>query len=165
MNLHEFYNYKNELMKDICSNPTIVKLLTENNNPDVPNHVLPYTQVYPYEFVPETVSEARSFICFDVDIMKAPNKTYYYPVLYIWPFTHKSKFRTKDGKVLIDELSSVLDDMLNGSRYFGLGDLKLHSVQRFVPIADYLGRVLTYYATDFNRPTINTRSVPSVRKT
>lgn len=155
--LNELFDYKNELMKTLCCNPSVVKLVTDASDAPVPNYDLAYTQVFPYEFIPETVDDGMTFICFDIDIAQVIDKTYYMPVLYVWVFTHKSKFRLEEGGVRIDQLAVEINKELNGSRYFGLGELDLHSVQRFSPIADYQGRVLTYYATDFNR------SAPSKR--
>lgn len=163
MDLREFFDYKNLLMKDLCSNEAIVKLVTGNEEARVPNHQLAYTQLYPYEFVPETVSEAQTFICFDMDILSVPNKTYYLPVLYIWVFTHKSNLRLSKGGLLLDELSSEISKMLNGNRFYGLGQLKLSSTQRFEPTTDYLGRALVFTAVDFNRMTAG-GVTPSKRK-
>lgn len=150
MDLNEFFDYKNKLMQDICSNQRIVQLVTDNESSEVPNKKLPYTQVFPFEYVPDTVDDAKTFICFDVDIDNVINNTFYIPVLYIWVFTHKSKLRLQEGGVRIDEMTSELSKILNGSRYYGLGELKLHSVGRFSPISNYLGRVSVYYAKDFN---------------
>lgn len=163
MDLVEFYDYKNLLMKDLCCNPEVVKLVTGNPNPKVPNHQLAYTQIFPYENVLETESEAKTFICFDVDIIQVPSKTYYVPVLYIWALAHKSNFRLPEGGLLLDKLTVEINKMLNGSRYFGMGELKLTSVHRFIPILDYEGRALTYTAKDWNRRTAN-REIPSNRK-
>ena len=49
MELQEFYDYKNRLMMDLCSNPEIVKLVTGQENPTVPDRSLPYSQVYPLQ--------------------------------------------------------------------------------------------------------------------
>lgn len=49
MELEEFYDYKNRLMSELCKNEEIVKLVTENEKASVPNHQLPYTQLFPYE--------------------------------------------------------------------------------------------------------------------
>lgn len=162
MNLEEFFDYKNLLMKEICTNETIVKLVTDKEESKIPNHNLAYTQVYPYEYVPETVDNGQTFICFDVDVAGVINKTFYVPVLYVWVFTHKSKFRLPEGGVRIDKLSSEVNKILNGSRYYGLGELDLNSVGRFSPVKDYKGRVLTYYAKDFNRS--GSKQPPSNRK-
>lgn len=138
---------------DICSNEKIVSLLTGEEHPEVPDKSLPYTQVYPFQFIPETENKARTFVCFDVDILykRNTNKTFYYPVIYIWVMAHKSKMRTKKQGVLIDAITSEIDHMLNGSRLYGQGELELGPVERFIPTTDYLGREMVYYARDFNR--------------
>lgn len=164
MNLNEFFDYKNELMEEFCKSEAIVKLVTDIDDPDVPNHTLPYSQIFPFEFLPETVDDGKTFICYDVDILEVDSKTFYVPALYIWEFTHKSKLRLSNGGgVRTDQLAVEIDKILNGSRYFGLGELNLNSVSRFSPITDYQGRVLTYYARDFNRPGVS-KPVPSNRK-
>ena len=151
MELSELPNYKNQLMKEFCCDANIVHLLTGNEEAAVPNHGLPYTQMYPFAYVPETVDEARSFLCFDVDIVSVPNETYLVPVVYVWVFAHKSNLRMEGGGVLIDQLVQEAHRILNGSWNYGLGKLKFDSCRRFTPINGYLGRVLTYYALDFNR--------------
>lgn len=151
-------------MQDLLTNPKIVQLLCDNN--DVPQHPeeLVYTQVYPYEYIPDTVEHAQTFICCEVDIQKSVNKTYLLPVLYIWVFSHKSKLRLPEGGVRTDKLASEIAKTINGSRYYGLGELDLYSSKRFAPIVDYQGKVLTFHATDFNRLTPSGKSIPSNRK-
>ena len=163
MLLEEFFDYKNLLMKELCSNETIVRMVTGKDDVRIPNHDLAYTQIFPFEYLPETVDEGKTFICFDEDIVKVPNKTFYIPVLYIWAFTHKSRMRRTGGGLLLDDLAVEINKMLNGSRYYGLGELRLDSAKRFSPISDFQGRVLTYYTQDFNRPSGMRRS-PSNRK-
>lgn len=149
-------------MKELCCNEAIVKLVTDKDNSDVPNHTLAYSQIYPFEFVPETVDNGQTIICFDVDVAEVINKTFYVPVVYVWVFTHKSKMRLSTGGIRTDRIAAEIDKVLNGSRYYGLGELNLKSVGRFSPITDYQGRVLTYYAKDFNR--LTTKQPPSNRK-
>ena len=153
MQLEEFFDYKNQLMKELCCNDTIVHLVTDKEDSKVPNHTLPYSQIYPYEFVPETVDIGQTFICFDVDIQYQyiTNKTFYYPILYVWIFTHKSKLKLPEGGVRTDAIAAEIDKMLNGSRVYGLGELNLNNCERFSPIIDYQGRVLAYTGKDFNR--------------
>lgn len=162
MNLQEFFDYKNKIMETLCSNKRIVQLVTDSKSASIPNRDLPYTQIYPYEFIPETVDEGMTFICYDVDIDEVVEKPFYIPVIYIWVFTHKSKLKLDEGGVRIDELAKEIDKELNGSRFLGLGELNLSSVGRFSPTTDYLGRVLTYYTKDFNR--IGSKKPPSNRK-
>lgn len=155
MNLDELYDYKNLLMEHLCSDEHIVELVTGKKGATVPNHGLPYTQIYPYPNIPETVNEGKTFICYDVDVISVPNKTYYLPVLYVWCFTHKSRMRLEGelgGGVLLDELCKSVNKKLNGNRYYGLGAMKLSSLEGFTPITDFYGKCLTYSLRDFNYP-------------
>lgn len=162
MQLEEFFNYKNRFMKELCCDKDIVSLITDKSDSKVPNHTLAYSQIFPYEFVPETVDNGQTFVCFDVDIAEVLNKTFYVPVMYVWIFTHKSKMRLPEGGIRIDILASKINELLNGSRFYGLGELSLKQVSRFSPITDYQGRALTYYAKDFNRN--GSKPIPANRK-
>lgn len=160
MQLEEFFDYKNQLMEDLLTTKDIVTLL--NDDTSVTN--LSYKQVYPYEYIPETVEEGKTFICFDVDIQRSINKTFLSPTLYVWVFTHKSKMRLPKGGVRVDKLCSEICKAINGSKKYGLGELNLYSVKRFAPMVDYQGKVLTFQARDFNRQYDPTKPIPDNRK-
>lgn len=163
MQLQEFFDYKNQLMEDLLTNEEIVKLLDDAillQNADT----LAYKQVFPCEYVPETVQEGKTFICFDVDIQESVNKTYLLPTLYIWVFSHRSKLRLPEGGVRTDKLCSEICNAINGSRKYGLGELNLYSVKRFAPMTDYQGKCMIFHAKDFNRQYDPTKPVPANRK-
>lgn len=165
MLLDDLYDYKNQLMRDFCENEEIVRLVTKSSDAPVPNYDLPYRQIFPYEYIPETVDDAKSFICFDVDVTYVSNKTIYIPVIYVWVFTHTSNLRMPDGSgIRIDRLASAVDHVLNGSRIYGMGELELNTVSRFAPIQSYLGRVLAYTAKEWNRTAANRKATPRNRK-
>lgn len=164
MQLQEFFDYKNQLMKDLLTNLEIVTLV--NSDIDFENaETLAYTQVFPCEYVPETVEHGNTFICFDVDIQKSMNKTFLLPTLYVWVFTHRSLLRLPEGGVRTDKLCSEICNAINGSKMYGLGELNLYSVKRFAPMTDYQGKCLTFHAVDFNKQFDPKRPVPSNRKT
>ena len=165
MQLEEFYDYKNQLMEDLLTTESIVKLIDDTVGlEDAPS--LAYQNVFPYEFIPETVEHGSTFICFEVDIQKAANKTFYMPTLYIWVFAHKSKMRLENGEgVRTDKLCSEICKKINGSRDYGLGELDLYSAKRFSPMTAYNGKLLTFTATDFNRQYDGTKRTPANRKT
>ena len=164
MQLSEFFDYKNKLMEDLLTNPEIVKLL--DNSVELKNaKQLAYTHVFPYEYIPDTVEEAKTFICFDVDVQESINKTFLLPTIYVWVFSHKSKLRLLEGGVRTDKLASEIAKAINGSRFYGLGELNLYSVRRFAPVTDYQGKVMTFHAKDFNRVAPNTKPIPSNRNT
>lgn len=165
MQLEEFYDYKNQLMEDILTTESIVKLIDETVDIDHAAQ-LAYKNVFPFEFIPETVENGSVFICFDVDIQKSTSKTFYLPTLYIWVFAHKSKLRLPNGEgVRTDKLCSEICKKINGSRDYGLGELDLYSAKRFAPMTAYNGKLLTFYATDFNRQHDGSKRIPSNRKT
>lgn len=163
MQLNDFFDYKNKLMEDLLTNETIVSLI--NQNLDMKDaHSLAYSQVFPLEYVPETVQTGATYICFDVDIQSVSTKTYLTPVLYIWIFTHRSNLRLPEGGVRVDKICSEICETINGSRYYGLGELNLYSVKRFAPMTDYQGKVMTFNAKEFNRQFNGAKPVPSNRK-
>ena len=164
MQLSEFFDYKNKLMEDLLTNEEIVNLVDDTVGLDGAKQ-LAYTSVFPYEYIPDTVEEAKTFICFDVDVQESMNKTFLRPTLYIWVFSHKSKLRLPEGGVQTDKLVSEIAKAINGSRFYGLGELDLYSVRRFAPVTDYQGKVMTFHAKEFNRTSPNTKPIPSNRKT
>ena len=164
MLLEEFFDYKNQLMEDLLTTESIVRLIDDNCELVVPAKQLAYTQVFPYEHVPETTKYGHTFVCFDVDIQSAPNRTYLKPVIYIWVFTHRSKMRLPEGGVRVDKLASEIAKKINGSRFYGLGELEFNSSKRFAPLAEYHGKVLTFQTMDFNNPRPTGKEIPSNRK-
>lgn len=164
MYLDEFFDYKNQLMEDLLTNEKIIKLLDDDCNLTDHPEKLVYKQVFPFEYIPDTVEHGQTFVCCEVDIQKSMNKTFLNPVLYVWEFTHKSKLRLPEGGVRTDKLASEIAKAINGSRFYGLGELDLYSVKRFAPINDYQGKVLTFNAEDFNRKSPTGKPVPSNRK-
>lgn len=164
LGLDELFDYKNQLMDDLLTNEQIVSLLSDDGHTYTQPESLMYTQVFPYEYVPNVTEHGTTFICCEVDIKEVINKTFLVPALYIWVFTHKSKVRLSTGGVRTDKLSSIITNAINGSRMYGLGELSLQSVKRFSPITDYQGRVLTFYAKDFNRLSPSDKKIPVNRK-
>lgn len=164
MQLQEFFDYKNQLMEDILTNHRIVKLIDDSISEGDDAGRLAYSQVFPCEYIPETLQEGKTFICFDVDIRRVVDKTFLDPVLYVWVFTHRSLMRLPEGGVRTDKLCSEICSVINGSRRYGLGELNLSSVKRFAPLTDFLGKVLIFEAKDFNKLYDGRKYVPSNRK-
>lgn len=162
--LDELFDYKNQLMDDMLTNEQIIRLLSDDGKTLTSPETLMYSQVFPYEYVPDVVEHGQTFICCEVDIKDVVNKTFLVPVLYIWVFTHKSKVRLPGGGVRTDKLSSEITKIINGSRMYGLGELNLQSAKRFSPIGGYQGRILTFYTKDFNRLSPSDKKVPANRK-
>ena len=163
MQLEEFFDYKNQLMKDLLTNETIIKLVNDEATLETASD-LAYTQIFPCEYVPETIQDGYTFICFDVDIQSSSTKLYYAPVIYVWVFSHRSTLRLPEGGVRTDKLCSEICKAMNGSRNYGLGELRLYSCKRFAPITDYQGKVMTFYADDVSRVYDGKKPIPANRK-
>lgn len=164
MQLDEFFDYKNQLMNDLLTNQSIVRLLSDGEEIISNPEKLVYKQVFPFEYIPDTVEHGQTFICCDVDIQRSINKTFLSPSLFVWIFAHKSKLCLPEGGVRTDKLASEIAKAINGSRCYGLGELDLYSVKRFAPITDYQGKVLLFQAVDFNRFSPSGKPIPSNRK-
>ena len=163
MQLQDFYDYKNQLMKDILENEAVFKLIDENATAETAPK-LAYKQVFPCEYVPDTIEEGRTYICFDVDVQESINDTYLIPTLFVWVFTHRSKLRLPEGGVRTDKLCSEICKMINGSMQYCLGELNLFAVKRFAPMTDYQGKVMTFSGKEFNRRYDPQKFIPANRK-
>jgi len=163
VDFEEFYtDYKNQLMKDLLTDDGIVRLIDNDSINNVTS--LAYKNVFPYEYIPETIEYGETYICFDVDLQKSMSKSVLAPVIYVWVFTHKSLLKLPEGGVRVDKLVAKIAKKLNGSRHYGLGTLDLYSVKRFAPLDDYQGKVMTFYAEDFNQISSTKKVPPSNRK-
>lgn len=161
--LDEFFDYKNTLMKDLLTDESIVTLINEEVSLENAK-ALRYQQIFPCDYVPDTVEVGKTYVLFDVDIQKPMGKTYLLPTIYVWVFTHKSKLFLPEGGVRTDKLCSRIASVLNGSRYYGLGELDLYAVKRYAPMTDFSGKVMTFYAKDFNRLHNPNQQIPANRK-
>mgnify|MGYP006873003753 CR=1 FL=1 len=163
MRLEEFFDYKNRLVKDMLTDEEIVALIDPNQTYASPKDMV-YDNINPYEFYPEVIEKGKVYVCCDVDIIETGDKPLYDLALYIWTFCHKSLLKLPGGGVRTDALCSKIDEKINGSWYYGLGKLELEYVKRFAPMADYTGKVMRYYARDFNRVYNPKANKPSNRK-
>lgn len=164
MQLQELFDYKNQLMEDILTTKPIIELLGDTVDVEHPE-TLAYTQVFPCEYVPETVQDGNTYICFDVDIQRSVNKTYLLPTLYIWVFSHRSRLRLPDGGgVRTDKICNEICKKIDGSLNYGLGQLELTTVKRFAPMSDYQGKVMMFTAIDFKKAFDPNKKIPSNRK-
>ena len=161
--LDELFDYKNQMAKDILTDKEIVKLINSSVCEDEVTQLM-YTQVFPFEYIPQTIDEGKTFVCMEVEIQKTEGRTFLYPIIYIWVFTHQSQMRLPEGGVRVDKLCSEICEKINGSYKYGLGELSLSSVRRYNPSSDFRGKVMIFYAKDYNRLHSANNELPSNRK-
>ena len=171
MQLEDFYDYKNKFMEHILTNEKIVSLLSEKDEDGNDIYTLEnsrelmYKQVFPFLYVPETIHDGCTYVCCDVDVQEAPDKTFYEAVIYVWVFAHRSRLRLPNGEgVRTDKICSEIAKTINGSREYGLGELDFYMTKRFAPVSDYDGKQMFFYATEFNRQYNPNKYTPANRK-
>lgn len=163
MQLEEFFDYKNQLLDDILTDPEIVHLI--NDSVDIEDAAsLVYKQVFPCEYIPETIQKGETYVCCDVDIQRVMGKPLYMPTIYIWVFAHRSNLRLPDGGLRVDKLCSKICKKINGSFKYGVGALQFYSSKRFAIVTDYQGKCLTFRAEDFALQFDPNKEIPSNRK-
>ena len=59
-----FKDYRNTLMKALCSSKDIVNLLknTNEDSPTLPDKSLLYDHIYPYPFIPQADEAAKTYV-------------------------------------------------------------------------------------------------------
>ena len=149
-NLVELSSTKARLLQTFLSNQALVDLIKGTENNPLPALDLRYSQVFPYAWVDETITEQKTYLCFELDVPRVYSGIVKEVQLSVWLFTHKSLMRTPSG-TLIDRIASAIDLLLNGSSGYGASDLELKSVGRINVGKDFYGRSLTYTVKDINR--------------
>ncbi len=149
MYLDELSKYKIELMKRLCLNSKIQSLILLSESQNQGKEMM-YKYIFPYAFVPDTVTNSSTFICFDLEVQRVQNRTFKDINILFWIFTHHSLMRTSEG-IRTDVLANEVDKILNGNSDLGLGTVELKKVLRVNPAKDYHGRHLVYKSVDFNR--------------
>lgn len=151
--LRDLTYYRKSIMKALCSNEAVVRLVSDDDSPTVPNRDLMYNNIFPYAYIPNTEKETDTFICFSVAIPRVENKTYKQMDIYFYVFTHQSLMRTSNG-LRTDLLAEAIDEMTNGALGLGLGRIKLDRLEDISPTTHYHGLAIQYTVTEFNRPSI-----------
>ena len=152
-NLEEFTEYKNKLMQAICTSSTIVNLLKlDTDSVSITGRDMRYQRIYPYNYVPQTIEVAQTFICFTVTAPNVRDDLITELRLTIYVFTHQDLMRTENG-MRTDLLVAEIDKLLNGSTKYGLGKVSLKGCDVMQPPAQgYSGLYSVYSVKDFNVP-------------
>lgn len=149
--LEEFTEYKNTLMKAICTSDVIVDLLKlETDKPEITGRDMRYDRIFPYNYVPLVTQNAKTFVCFVVTAPSVRDGVVTDLTLTVFVFTHQDIMRTDKG-MRTDLLISEIDKLLNGSTDYGLGKVKLKACDVLqVPVRGYSGLFSVYTVKDFN---------------
>lgn len=156
MNQAEFREYRSDILKMICSNDSISSLLLNDGETISSPSDLIEKHVYPYEYIPGTTEEGKSFISMLLAVHSVDNGMTSYDCFinfYIVSYEGIMWVSNNDGRMVLryDQIAEELDKMLNGTRNLGF---KMELVGRkdgYQPMHKFHGTMVTYKITAWNR--------------
>jgi hypothetical protein len=148
--LEEFSRIKGTILQQFLSSQDFVDLVTNSKDYTAPYLNLRYTQVFPYPWLDDTISEEKTFVCFDLDSPRVNSQTIKTINLTIWQFSHENLIKMANG-TRTDILSSCIDKILNGFVGAGASQIELTGTRRINPAKRFYGRQLEYTINDINR--------------
>lgn len=157
MNLKQFRDYRSLIMKKICENRKIVDLLTNESNSSATPDELIKTHVYPFEFIPGTTEEGKSYISMLFSVPEVDNGmtslTCYFKI-YIVTYVELAWAKDEDNVSALryDLIAEEIDKTLNGLIDTGFKVSLLARKDGYQPMHHWHGTVLTYEVQAWNRP-------------
>ena len=156
MNMKQFREYRSLIMKKICDNQTIVDLLTNTENSRATPEDLIKTHVYPFEFIPGTTEEGKSYISMLFSVPMVDNgmtSLTCYLKIYIVTY-YELAWANKDGVsgLRYDLIAEELDKTLNGLIDTGFRVNLMARKDGYQPMHNWHGTALTYEVQAWNRP-------------
>ena len=148
--LSEFTEFKKKVINLILYDAECVELITGVENTALPAGSLLNKQVFPYDYIDETTTDAKVFVCIEVDDgdVKGPAVA----GVHLWVYIAVPKIlMNMEGEIRRDALSQRIDELLNGNMDFGFGKLERKPGGRIVLHDSFRGRFLHYYVNGWNR--------------
>lgn len=154
MTLKDIGVYKNRLLTTIMSSEDVCELILgwKYDGADVDEKLI-YKHVFPYLYVDDVQSEAKTYICVEVSVPRTHDFTYKDMQVDVWCYCHKDIMKySKKGYLgtRADIVSDMIDRLLNSSNNYGLGRLRLQSSIPLNISKTHYGRHMTYKCVEFN---------------
>lgn len=154
MTQNDIGKYKKEIISTLVENEDIAKLILGNKyNKETASEDLLYEHIFPYLYVDDVQEHTDSYICVEIDVPRTMGATFKQMNVIVWCYCHKDIMKySKKGYsgTRADILTTMVDDLLNTSREFGVGRLMLTSNNYMKPHTNYYGRALVYSCPEFN---------------
>lgn len=144
---YDVIEYRNKITKALLSNKNIVELL--GSNLDAAPDVLPYNRMYPHEFIPETITETKKFLNFELRANIDPrNRTYKDITIWFFVMCHNDVIRTSKG-LWYDRVVCELDNIFGEQNILGVGKTSIVSNIPYKPNNTFTGRLITFTVKEF----------------
>lgn len=145
--------YKRKLITSIVNSPDLITLVNDDYVEDgecVNSDDLIYQQIFPYYYIPETQTEAQSYVIMKVNGLGIKNKIYNKAEVYICVVSHQERMQAKGGGTRIDLMGEVIEELFNGRDDFGFGEMELISNIESEVNSTHRCRILRFMVEDFN---------------
>ena len=149
--LEEVMTVKNDIINKLINSKPIVDTIN-NASVDSPSDLIGQN-IFRDLYIPDTASEAKTYICLGVFVTKITNQLIKYLDLHFWIFTHQSIMDTGLEYSRVDKLQSEIDKLMNGSYQFGIDKAELKGSYQFRPNINFGGVELIYKVPNLNQDT------------
>ena len=147
--------YKRKLITSICNSPDLIALVNndyiDEDGECEGSESLNYKQIFPYYYIPETQTQAQSYVIMKVNGLGIKNKIYNKAEVYICVVSHQD-FMKVDGThgTRIDLMGEIVEELFNGRDDFGFGEMELISNIETEINTNHRCRILRFMVEDFN---------------
>lgn len=149
---YEVIEYRKKIMNELCRDKEILKLF-DALNMDHPEDELPFSKIFPHEYIPETITKTERFINFDMRAdLDSKNKVLKDLTIWFFVVCHEDVVPYfEDGRQFLwyDKAVCALDELFSDKNVFGIGKIELVSNAPYYPQQKFKGRQLTFKIIDF----------------
>lgn len=155
----EIIDYKNQIIRDILSNtidPSLSRDIVyaiDENYIDAEEELI-YRNIYPYLRIPDTQTEARSYITMSVDMPKVSTKNYFFKdmVITINVIVHEEKMKmpVRYSATRADYIACLINKIFNGNKNYGNVPLEYVSDVESIILNKFFVRTLRFRCNELN---------------
>ncbi len=146
--------YKNEIMKTLCSDADIVRLIPGHEESPTPDRSLIYTHFFPFDNIDQCITTAGQYLCFEVDIGRVDSEKVLELLISFWVVSSTEPNIVKaTGGIRNDILLYHIYKALKKNENLGIGRISYipnHPISSFVPEKTWAGRAMALVASDFH---------------
>lgn len=155
----EIIDYKNKIIKDILFNqedPTLSADIVNAINSDFvgSEEELIYKNIFPYLRIPDTQTEATSYITMCVNMPKVSTKNYFFKdmLITINVIVHQDimKMPSRYSATRVDYIGSLINKIFNGNKHYGNVPLEYVSDEESILMNKYFVRSLRFRCNELN---------------
>lgn len=148
--LSELTEFKRKIANLIVNDETLVELISGKKGTLLPAAELIGQNVFLYDYVDDTLKDARTLVCIETDELDRTSPTARDFELHIYVCVHKSQMNYVDedgrGQVRRDMICSRIDALLNNRTDMGFQKIKPLRGYRIIFSSDFRTKDMVYLA-------------------